>query len=171
MGNRECGRLKGNPCGPLRLNTINVTMPPAASPQQAGLRAGKVEVMSGETTPLPIVSTAEELIGIRDGGGADLWPKTSAVLGRQALEGALRDFWLAQETSAPWSAPSRACHHHSYELSPTAGELRAWLTTARTFAEEVGRQVASGERFRNAIYFHLGGLDLYPDALATHTKS
>jgi transposase len=24
------------------------------------------------------------------------------------------------------------------------------------------------ERFRNAIYFHLGGLDLYP---ATHTKS
>ena len=27
MGNRECGRLKGNPCGPLRPNTINVTMP------------------------------------------------------------------------------------------------------------------------------------------------
>ena len=27
------------------------------------------------------------------------------------------------------------------------------------------------ERFRNAIYFHLGGLDLYPDAMATHTKS
>ncbi len=27
------------------------------------------------------------------------------------------------------------------------------------------------ERFRNAIYFHLGGLDLYPDALAAHTKS
>ena len=27
MGNRECSRLKGNPCGPLRLNTINVTMP------------------------------------------------------------------------------------------------------------------------------------------------
>ena len=27
MGNCECGRLKGNPCGPLRPNTINVTMP------------------------------------------------------------------------------------------------------------------------------------------------
>ena len=27
------------------------------------------------------------------------------------------------------------------------------------------------ERFRNAIYFHLGGLDLYPAALSTHTKS
>ena len=29
MGNCECGRLKGNPCGTLRLNTINVTMPSA----------------------------------------------------------------------------------------------------------------------------------------------
>ena len=27
------------------------------------------------------------------------------------------------------------------------------------------------ERFRNAIYFHLGGLDLYPNALAAHTNS
>ena len=27
------------------------------------------------------------------------------------------------------------------------------------------------ERFRNAIYFHLGGLDLYPRSLATHTEA
>ena len=27
MGKCECGRLKGNPCGPLQPNTINVTMP------------------------------------------------------------------------------------------------------------------------------------------------
>ena len=27
MGKCECGRLKGNPCGPLRPYTINVTMP------------------------------------------------------------------------------------------------------------------------------------------------
>ncbi len=27
MGKCECGRLKGNPCGPLRPHTINVTMP------------------------------------------------------------------------------------------------------------------------------------------------
>ena len=28
------------------------------------------------------------------------------------------------------------------------------------------------DRFRNAIYFHLGGLDLYPDAARlTHTLS
>ena len=27
MGKCDCGHLKGNPCGPLRPNTINVTMP------------------------------------------------------------------------------------------------------------------------------------------------
>ena len=69
------------------------------SPQQAWLRAGKVEVMSGEMTTLRIVSTAEDLIGIR-GVGAGLWSRTTAALGRQAIEGALPDFWLAQETSA-----------------------------------------------------------------------
>jgi len=26
------------------------------------------------------------------------------------------------------------------------------------------------ERFRHAIYFHLGGLDLYPETLNRHTK-
>ncbi len=41
-----------------------------------------------------------------------------------------------------------------------------WLKyTARGFRNR--------ERFRNAIYFHLGGLDLYPAAIsgATHTKA
>ena len=51
--------------------------------------------MSGKMTTLRIVSTAEELIGIRDGRGAVLWPRTAAVLGRQAIEGSLRDFCLA----------------------------------------------------------------------------
>lgn len=40
-----------------------------------------------------------------------------------------------------------------------------WLKyTARGFRNR--------ERFRNAIYFHLGGLDLYPVSIsgATHTK-
>ena len=39
--------------------------------------------MSVEMTPLRIVSTAEEPIGIRDAGDAGLWPRTAAVLGRQ----------------------------------------------------------------------------------------
>ena len=35
----------------------------------------------------------------------------------------------------------------------------------------VGCGYRNRERFRNAIYFHLGGLDLYPDAVATHANS
>ena len=36
-------------------------------------------------TPLQIVSTAEELIGVRAGGNVGLWPRTAAVLGRQII--------------------------------------------------------------------------------------
>ena len=100
-------------------------------------------MMSGQMTPLQIVAAAEALIKIPQGGSAGLWPRTAAVLGRQAIESALRQYWgrrepglehcssqaqllclvaylskreLAQETSAAWSALSRACHHHPYEL-------------------------------------------------------
>ena len=121
-----------------------------------------------ETSSLRIVSTAESLVAARD-AGEGLWPRTAAVLGRQAIEGALRDYWrrrepglerctshaqllclvayfgsdreLARETGAAWSALCRACHHQPYELSPNADELRTWLATARRFADEVGRQV------------------------------
>ncbi len=124
--------------------------------------------MPGEMTPRELVSDAEALIRIRKGGGSGLWPRTAALLGRQAIESALRDYWdlrqpgleqcntraqllclvaylskreLARETYDAWAALSRACHHHPYELSPTAGELRGWLTTARIFAAEVERQI------------------------------
>lgn len=33
-----------------------------------------------------------------------------------------------------WSALSRAGHHHHYELTPTASELRSWLDEARWVA-------------------------------------
>ncbi|HUF77525.1 MAG TPA: hypothetical protein VMR44_01275 [Thermoanaerobaculia bacterium] len=43
------------------------------------------------------------------------------------------------------------------------GPLDGWLKrSARGFRNR--------DRFRNAIYFHLGGLDLYPGAL-THSNS
>ena len=37
--------------------------------------------------------------------------------------------------------------------------------------KRLGGGYRNRERFRNAIYFHLGGIDLYPDGLLTHTKS
>ena len=92
------------------------------------------------------------------------WPRTAALLARQALEGAVEEprrrprpgleacsratqfhclpFYAdpdtARHASQTWAALSRACHHHAYELAPTATELRAWL-------EEVDRVIASLE--------------------------
>ena len=43
-------------------------------------------------------------------------------------------------TAAAWSVLSRACHHHPYELAPTANELRDVLDIAHRFAAEVTRQ-------------------------------
>ncbi len=36
--------------------------------------------------------------------------------------------------------------------------------------KKTARGYRNRDRFRNAIYFHLGGLDLYPDSLTFHTK-
>ena len=85
---------------------------------------------------------------------AGIWPRSAAVLARQALEQGLDDFWGARaprvrEVSrhaqllclgaylqddkvvsgvrSAWHGLSRACHHHVYELSPTATELERWL--------------------------------------------
>jgi hypothetical protein len=83
--------------------------------------------------------------------------RAAAVLGRQALEAALDELWtarrltladcstraqlaclrsylgddrLAAEIHDTWGALTSVCHHHPYELGPTATELRAWLDMA-----------------------------------------
>ena len=49
---------------------------------------------------------------------------------------------------------------------------RSEATNAKIqWIKRLGCGYRNRERFRNAIYFHLGGLDLYPDAVATHTES
>ena len=49
---------------------------------------------------------------------------------------------------------------------------RSEATNAKIqWIKRLGCGYRNRERFRNAIYFHLGGLDLYPDAVATRTKS
>jgi hypothetical protein len=79
-----------------------------------------------------------------------------ALLARQALEDAVRAFWirrapgterasgkarfvalrfyvddpdLPRRAHQTWAALSDATHHHGYELAPTAVELRAWVVT------------------------------------------
>jgi hypothetical protein len=91
---------------------------------------------------------------------AGLWPRAAALLARQALEMAVDDYWTARSiplSSCPtlqqliclreylddedlagrvhhtWNALSRACHHHPYELAPSAAELQGWLSTIESW--------------------------------------
>ena len=93
---------------------------------------------------------------------AGLWPRATAVLARQALERGLietlsaevegiqrapvqaqllclrifmEDTATADEVNLAWWALSRACHHLSYELPPTAAELRALIDVVDRFVE------------------------------------
>jgi hypothetical protein len=93
---------------------------------------------------------------------AGLWPRATAVLTRQALERGLidvlspkvggiqrapvraqllclriflEDTATADEVNLAWWALSRACHHLSYELPPTAAELRALIDIVDRFVE------------------------------------
>jgi hypothetical protein len=49
----------------------------------------------------------------------------------------LRDQEAARDASYAWSALSRACHHHAYELPPTASELRALIDLTRRVAAAI----------------------------------
>ena len=96
---------------------------------------------------------------------AGLWPRASAVLAGRALEAGLRQLWerrtldlrgcsmsvqliclrsylgdpdLAARARHTWSALRRACHHHPYELAPTATELRGWLSVVEELVERSG---------------------------------
>lgn len=123
--------------------------------------------------PSELIAIAESLAVGGHEPRASGWQRTTAALGRAAIEEALEQYWtlrepgmercsaraqllclrvylgnteLARATIAAWSDFSRACHHHPYELSPTGVELQAWLAAARTFAVEVARQAAGGKQ-------------------------
>lgn len=90
----------------------------------------------------------------RQEASESVWPRASALLTRQVLEEALDRLWLAlypgvasanratqlaclglvvtdvglvADVRSAWSSLSRACHHHHYELGPTAAELEHWI--------------------------------------------
>ena len=44
---------------------------------------------------------------------------------------------LAGRVAYTWSGLSNACHHHVYELTPSATELAAWLDIATELAHAV----------------------------------
>jgi hypothetical protein len=112
-----------------------------------------------------LLAMADDLLRRADPATAGLWPRASALLALAALEASLLRLWqgraldlqgcsmrtqliclrsyledakLAARTGHAWSALSRACHHHAYELGPTAGELRSWFSVVSELIQRVG---------------------------------
>jgi hypothetical protein len=112
-----------------------------------------------------VLRMAHGLLNRADPATAGLWPRASALLARQALEATLLRLWevrtldlqgcsiraqliclrtylddrdLASRAGLAWSALSGACHHHPYELAPTAEELRGWFSVVEELVEAVG---------------------------------
>jgi hypothetical protein len=109
-------------------------------------------------TPGELLAAARRLIQRPDATTAGVWPRAAAFLGRQALELAMTALWASKPQTTGLSgcsmrsqilcltayldrdtatraaylsaALSRACHHHSYEIAPTAAELTSWLDEA-----------------------------------------
>ena len=97
---------------------------------------------------------ARQLLEERTDQMVGVWPRAVAFLTRQALEDAMRWVWLvhapgveecsahaqllclrsylgdeelAEEADHVYARLSWACHHHPYELAPTAAELDGWI--------------------------------------------
>lgn len=110
-------------------------------------------------TPADLLATAQSLLTRTDPQTAGLWPRAAALLARQALEETLDDFWrrkampldacstrpqliclgtyagedVAGRVNHTWSALTRACHHHPYEVAPSVGELQTLLASVNNF--------------------------------------
>lgn len=106
--------------------------------------------------PNVLVTAARQLLDDHARVGGSGWARGTAFLTRQALEAAVANYWhrrapgmdtcdgraqlvalrfyLAAPTMArlahqTWASLSHACHHHAYELAPTAAELQRWIET------------------------------------------
>lgn len=118
-----------------------------------------------------VLQLARDLLTRSDPSSAGLWPRATALLIRQALEEAVDEYWRARQLpldSLPtqaqlvcmrmmtadgtlparlheaWGALSRACHHHPYELAPTAAELAAWIEVVQHFGDRLAPSARPG---------------------------
>ena len=121
------------------------------------------------STPIEMLAMARQLLDRATPETAGLWPRAAALLGRQALEMAVDEYWAAQRLgleSCPtrqqliclreylkdedlagrvhhaWNALSEACHQHPYALPPTAVELGDWIAVVASFAALPARSAA-----------------------------
>lgn len=119
-----------------------------------------------DTPARRLLMEVDTLLGQASRSTAGLWPRAAALLTRQALELALATYWskaapgveacskkaqflclgrylgdeeLAQRAHVAWSALSRGCHHHVYDLAPTREELLAWREAVAEVVERTER--------------------------------
>lgn len=118
------------------------------------------------TSPRALLDDARDLVERTGAGPVGLWPRAAALLGRRAIEEALDRLWakrapgmerasaraqlaclpdyvsdrtLAADVAYAWASLSSACHYHTYELAPTAGELQRRFAVADRLIEHVER--------------------------------
>src|SRR6266540_1167206 len=82
------------------------------------------DVKGKDVTPTDLLNAARD----------ELWSRTHPGLERASMRCqllclpiVLTDRELAGRAAHAWVALTRACHHHPYELPPTAEELARWL--------------------------------------------
>ena len=112
-----------------------------------------------------VLGMAHGLLGRADPDTAGLWPRAAAFLALRALEASVLGLWqrrtldlqgcsmraqliclrtylgdveLAARAGHAWSALNRACHHHTYELAPTAWELEECFSVVRELIQKAG---------------------------------
>ena len=105
-------------------------------------------------SPQGAVSAARDLCRRPETELGGCWPRSAALLARQALEHGLDEYWMSRKpevvpvrsqhakllclptyldpTTARaaahlWAELSRACHQHAYDLPPTVEEVDSWL--------------------------------------------
>ena len=131
--------------------------------------------------PNVLIDLARSMIQDRDPELIGIWPRAAAIIACQAFEISLDRFWLAVAPSVGhaskraqliclaeytdsklasriryiWHGLSVACHHHAYELPPTAQELEGWLTDIEALIEEVKRPVLQDSRGTQAREYFL----------------
>jgi hypothetical protein len=115
-------------------------------------------------SPEELLEAAQELVEKPSEELVGLWPRAAALAARRALEEALDQLWavrapglqaasaraqlsclptylhppeLAQEAAYTWTALSDACHHHAYEVGPTAAELQARFEAVKRLIERL----------------------------------
>lgn len=113
-----------------------------------------------------LVAASRDLLAEPAALAGPAWSRAVALLARQALESALADHWarrapgmeacnataqlvalrfyvddpqVAHAAHQAWCSLSEACHHHGYDLAPTAAELATWLDTVAMVVDRLAR--------------------------------